>query len=35
MDLVRGGWAQLNFETIVEKVPTTFDKLAAADMVVF
>ena len=35
MDLVGRGWPQLNFETIVEKVPTTFDKLVAADLVVF
>ena len=35
MDLVGAGWAQMKFDSIVEKVPTTFDKLAAADMVVF
>ena len=35
MDIPGAGWAKIRFDALVEKVPATFDKLAAADVVVF
>ena len=35
MDLPAAGWVKIKFDALVEKVPATFDKLAAADVVVF